>query len=679
MASKAQIASFVSQITPIAQSVGAQYGIDPSVIIAQAGLETNYGTQVAGNNYFGIKGSGQTVTTQEQGPNGLYTTKANFRAYPSMAASVADYGRTVASNYPDVIGASPQDAFAALKAGGWATDNNYVPKLNAALTTVQDAGGGPVPPMNVPAVGTDLAYVPAQGTAYASTAVPGAANPGVVPLAPSQPFNIPSFNPFTAGDELAFDPGGTSGVTAGASGTADAGGNAGDSLGMSSSILPQTPNLTGGELMSWAGLPTQQGLQTYNTLGPTYNGGVAAPVQVPQSAASSGALPSILPTSTPAPQIVTVNGNNYQVGSVLQTPDGRSYQVQPDGSMTPMPHISIGANTVAAGMAAPMVSNAIQAVPGALGSAGGAISGIFGKLFGGGSSAPAQTAQAAPSIIPSASNGNGGWNSLYDPTVASILAGTANGQVNSSPSILPSAQADTSSWAQPYYNSMPYGGGYNELDAEADPTSPTYQAPVAQTTQVLNPAYTAWMNNQTPVEGDQGSAAYGVDGVPTPSLDSSGNLVTPSSYLGAASTPAPPQYIPQTTYITPEAPVVPPPQPQNSGLLNMLLGGTGGTQGLLPSLLGTLSGAAKSVSQAIAPAPVNTTSSLIANYGLTPNQAAVYANGGAAMQAANPNPVVAAVTGALNPQPASGYFGIHSTGSTGSSFGGGAPGGLGGN
>ena len=173
----------------------------------------------------------------------------------------------------------------------------------------------------------------------------------------------------------------------------------------------------------------------------------------------------------------------------------------------------------------------------------------------------------------------------------------------------------------------------------------------------------------------------GVQGLSPDDRDSPTGVAGPVPGLtsNVFDTPAPPQYIPQTTYITPTAPVVPPPQPQNSGLLNMLLGGTGGTQGLLPSLLSTLSGAAKSVSQAIAPAPVNNTSSLIANYGLTPSQAAVYANGGAAMQAANPNPVVAAVTGALNPQPASGYFGIHSSGSTNNGFGGGAPGGLAGN
>lgn len=574
----------------------------------------------------------------------------------------------------------------------------------------------PIPPMNVPAVASD----------YADTTPPGAANPGVVPLAASQPFDIPSFNPFTAGDELALDP-----VT-----SADAGG-------------ATAPPMD-------AGYNPATGLvQPYTTPDAMAAfGGTGFPSStLPSTTTSAPAAPQ---TAAPAPQTVIVNGHTYQVGAVLQTHDGRSYQVQADGSMTPMPHISVGANTVAAGVVAPLVSNAIQAVPGALSSAGGAISGIFGKLFGGGSSAPAQA--PPPSITPP------GYNTVTDAQRTALDA------LNSTP---PSALADTSSWAQPYLNSVdpnvasallrlnapqtsyggyipgdisgspysplngggnpsqmvdpstgplsylmspsypspsssassPYGGPYNEIDAEADPTSPTYQAPVAQTTQVLNPAYTAWMNNQTTVEGDQGSAAYGVDGVPTPSLDSSGNLVMPSSYLGAASTPAPPEYISQTNYVTP--PLADSPingMTADSSLADWFgstpLGHitsalTGGTQapawqkgGLLSALfnsdspvasfLSGLGGAASGMSPA-PPAPVNNAPSLVSNYGLTPAQAAVYANGGAAMQAANPNPVVAAVTGALNVQPPSGYFGIHSTGSTGSSFGGGAPGGLAGN
>jgi hypothetical protein len=70
----------------------------------------------------------------------------------------------------------------------------------------------PVPPANVPQ-GSDsnaLAYTGINGSpalsAISGALVPTDSQHQGVPLAPSQPFNIPGFNPFTSGDALAFDP-----------------------------------------------------------------------------------------------------------------------------------------------------------------------------------------------------------------------------------------------------------------------------------------------------------------------------------------------------------------------------------------------------------------------------------------------------------------------------------------
>jgi len=52
-------ADFMRDITPHAQRVGAQLGIDPRLIIAQAIQETGWGKKVKGNNYFGIKSHGK--------------------------------------------------------------------------------------------------------------------------------------------------------------------------------------------------------------------------------------------------------------------------------------------------------------------------------------------------------------------------------------------------------------------------------------------------------------------------------------------------------------------------------------------------------------------------------------------------------------------------------------------
>lgn len=83
---------------------------------------------------------------------------------------------------------------------------------------------------------------------------------------------------------------------------------------------------------------------------------------------------------------------------------------------------------------------------------------------------------------------------------------------------------------------------------------PSYTAPTTRqvTSQQLNPAYTAWLNNQN-------SAINGVEGAPSPSLDASGNVTLPSSYLGAqpAVVPAPAQYVPVTKTITVPGKLIP--------------------------------------------------------------------------------------------------------------------------
>jgi hypothetical protein len=192
MATQAEISDFVNKITPVANQIGGQYGIDPRVIIAQAALETGYGTKVSGNNYFGIKGPGQVLSTREQGPNGLYSTQQSFRSYPSLDASVQDWANLVARRYPGVAGASPSAAFGALKAGGYASDDSYVPKLNDTLATLGRSSGSQ--PQGLPMMS---AYAPSQLQSAPQAAINAAAPPqGLAALsAPSAP---PGFNPQAA-------------------------------------------------------------------------------------------------------------------------------------------------------------------------------------------------------------------------------------------------------------------------------------------------------------------------------------------------------------------------------------------------------------------------------------------------------------------------------------------------
>lgn len=98
---------FVNSIAPYAMEIGKKYGVYPSVMIAQASLESAWGGQgkvpddyvlgIAPNyNLFGIKGTykGQSVIvkTEEVLSNGdRVSVDAEFKKYPSYKASMEDY------------------------------------------------------------------------------------------------------------------------------------------------------------------------------------------------------------------------------------------------------------------------------------------------------------------------------------------------------------------------------------------------------------------------------------------------------------------------------------------------------------------------------------------------------------------------------------------------------------
>jgi flagellar protein FlgJ len=88
--------SFVAQYAPIAQRVGAQFNIDPSIILAQAALESGWGTSSLfkrSNNLFGVMAAGK--------PNQYWEGRktegraGNFRVYPSVEDSMADFARLI--------------------------------------------------------------------------------------------------------------------------------------------------------------------------------------------------------------------------------------------------------------------------------------------------------------------------------------------------------------------------------------------------------------------------------------------------------------------------------------------------------------------------------------------------------------------------------------------------------
>ncbi|MFP5528402.1 glucosaminidase domain-containing protein [Peptococcus simiae] len=137
--------SFIAGIAPGAVQGWEQEGILPSLSIAQAILESGWGTSVLAvqaNNLFGIKASddwqGKTLTVPtKEWVNGRYITiHATFRAYDSWADSVADHARFFTSTdwrknlYAAVIGESGYiKACRAIQVAGYATAPDYATKL----------------------------------------------------------------------------------------------------------------------------------------------------------------------------------------------------------------------------------------------------------------------------------------------------------------------------------------------------------------------------------------------------------------------------------------------------------------------------------------------------------------------------------------------------------------------
>jgi flagellar protein FlgJ len=144
---------FVEQMLPHARAAAAQLGVDERSVIAQAALETGWGTSLPGdasggsNNFFGIKaGSGWngahvTAETTEFADGVSGRENARFRAYGSVAENMGDYVRLIGGNprYAAALNTgSDVHAFAtALQRGGYATDPAYADKVAAVARQLE--------------------------------------------------------------------------------------------------------------------------------------------------------------------------------------------------------------------------------------------------------------------------------------------------------------------------------------------------------------------------------------------------------------------------------------------------------------------------------------------------------------------------------------------------------------
>lgn len=136
---------FINKLAPQAQRLQGQYNILPSITLAQAILESDWGTSKLASKYynlFGVKaqdGSTNSVylNTQEF-VNGRYVTvKVRFQVYQNWNESLADHAKLLAygtkwnsQQYKDVVSATNYlQAADGLQQDGYATDPTYTKKL----------------------------------------------------------------------------------------------------------------------------------------------------------------------------------------------------------------------------------------------------------------------------------------------------------------------------------------------------------------------------------------------------------------------------------------------------------------------------------------------------------------------------------------------------------------------
>jgi flagellar protein FlgJ len=137
---------FVAALMPSAQQVGAELGVDPRLLVAQAALETGWGKSIIHNsdgtsshNLFNIKadrswnGPVATARTLEYEQGAAVKVAAGFRSYTSFADSFRDYLHFLRSNprYGEAL-QNTHDPVAyaqSLQAAGYATDPRYADKI----------------------------------------------------------------------------------------------------------------------------------------------------------------------------------------------------------------------------------------------------------------------------------------------------------------------------------------------------------------------------------------------------------------------------------------------------------------------------------------------------------------------------------------------------------------------
>ena len=141
--------AFIKEFGEAAKKIGDESGLYASIILAQAALESGWGSKLSGTyNYFGIKCFGSDcsgpLTTQEfYGGGGPTTIKDSFKNFKSAEDGFEGYahfilGRGAGADFTGSMkknASSPEAAITAIKNAGYATAPTYVSQIMDIINT----------------------------------------------------------------------------------------------------------------------------------------------------------------------------------------------------------------------------------------------------------------------------------------------------------------------------------------------------------------------------------------------------------------------------------------------------------------------------------------------------------------------------------------------------------------
>lgn len=155
------VANFMNRLRPAAQRVSAETGIPYEVLMAIPANETGWGSAIAGNNLYGIKGTSKSgkntgaVGTWEVVDGQRVNINDTFRAYDSDEESMRDFASFLKENprYGDALQQFQQtgDADALVRnigAAGYATDPEWGNKITSIMGTVRSRDQAVTPTTN---------------------------------------------------------------------------------------------------------------------------------------------------------------------------------------------------------------------------------------------------------------------------------------------------------------------------------------------------------------------------------------------------------------------------------------------------------------------------------------------------------------------------------------------------